>query len=123
MPFLNRTLVDISSGYPAAQATLADTEVLRDSRDRLLPQAGQLHGTLTKLRGMGSGHVDILPEATNRLRLGVRQSGGSSRMIKCVGGVRPADVPAQEAGSHHLVERSAPADVRGARLGESEVRL
>jgi hypothetical protein len=61
---LTVALVDVGLGHPVPQAAIADAEIGGDLRDGLLAQARQLHGALTELRRVGSGHLDILPAAT-----------------------------------------------------------
>jgi hypothetical protein len=72
------TLVDVGLTHRFPQAAVGNPEVFGDLGDRLLAHAGQLNSTLTELRRMRSGHLNILPIGDHCLRLGVRQTGGSS---------------------------------------------
>lgn len=48
--------IDLVDGHPTAQTRLADPEILRDLRDRLVTTMGQLNSTAPELRRLGSRH-------------------------------------------------------------------
>jgi hypothetical protein len=60
---------------PVMQARLGDPEILRGLPDWLVPQAGQLDRTLTKLRRVCCGHPNSSVGDQCRLSDGVRETG------------------------------------------------
>jgi hypothetical protein len=72
------TLDGQRQGHPPAQARLADPQIGRDLRDRLLTRTGQVHCSTPELRRLGCRHPGLLSRGDHRLRFGVRESGAGS---------------------------------------------
>ena len=95
---------------PAAQAGLAHAEVGGDLADRLLTQLDQLHGALTELRRVGSGHGGTPFWATSSPQVGVWRGGSSVDAVQVL-----EDVPLTEDEAGYVEAARAVNTMRGYR--------
>jgi hypothetical protein len=74
-------IIGVGLSHPVPQARLADRQLFRQRRDRLLAQTGQLDRSTAKLRRVRCRHGNILPGGRGHLRGGVRAGGSSSHHL------------------------------------------
>jgi class 3 adenylate cyclase/dienelactone hydrolase len=77
-------LIDVGLGHPAAQPGLADPEVARDLRDRLLPQPAKRDGSTAELRDLRCRHTDSSQATIVALHQVSGKPGALHRHVECL---------------------------------------